>query len=144
MADFSYLKKLDVTNKVQECVLFRLDGKPTLLVKPATENNKPFYNAVLRKARKTQKAVAAGAIDVNLLSSNRDDDRQLYSELIITGWKGIIDASGKPVEFNQVNCLEFLHALPDYIFDEDVRQFCTNPANFTNQAGMDVEATAKN
>jgi hypothetical protein len=144
MSKFSYLEKLDVSaSKTVEYTINEIDSQPKLLISPATEANKPYFNAILRRARKNNKAVQAGAINVGIIQSNRNEDRELYAQHIIKGWEGVVDDRGKVVEFNATDCLEFLQALPDYIFD-GIREFASNPQNHTSQESIDVETTAKN
>lgn len=143
MADFSHLKKLEVP--VEKKAIYRieeLDDAPELVVCPATEANKPFFNAMLRRSRKMARVIQSGNINVNTVDSNREEDRELYAKYVILSWSGIVDAEGKPVEFSPTLCLEFLKALPDYIFD-GVRQFASNPVNFLEDT-IDADETAKN
>lgn len=144
MPDFSQIKKLDITaDKTAVFIFYNIVGEPELTVRPATEVNKQFFNALLRRARKNNKAVQAGAINAGMISANRDEDRDLYSQFVISGWKKVVDADDKEVEFTQQNCLDFLKALPDFEFD-DLRQFASNPITFNTQDSIDVGATAKN
>lgn len=144
MTDFSQLKKLDVTaEKTAIYTFFNIEGEFQLVVKPATEANKPLFNALLRRARKNNKAVQAGAINLGMISANRDEDRDLYSQHVVIGWKKVVDANGKEVEFNTSNCLDFLKAIPDYEFD-GLREFCSNPMSFIDRDTIDASTTAKN
>ncbi len=145
MADFSHLKVLEVTqDNIARYTLFQIttDGKtPTLIVAPATEANKPFFNAQLKRHGKAAKAVRAGAVSIGMIDENRDEDRDMYPRYIIKDWEDMIDAKGKEVTFSKKECIDFLEKLPSWIFD-DIRQFCGNPANYTEL--MDVETTAGN
>lgn len=144
MPDFSQLSKLDVKpTKIVDYEFSQLSGNYVFQVIPATEANKPFFNALLKRARKTNKAVQAGAINANMIAQNRDQDRDLYANYIVKGWKNIVDVKGVPVEFTVPNCLEFLQALPDHVFDE-LRAFCGNLMNFVDEESLDAETTAKN
>lgn len=144
MVDFSQHKKLDINSeKSVEYVFPELDGEVTLMVTSASESNKPYFNALLKRARRTSKIVQAGSITANVVSNNRNEDRELYALHIIKGWKNVLDATGKQVIFNQQNCLDFLKAIPDYIFDE-LRAFCGNLINFIDEGATNVEETAKN
>ena len=140
--DFSHLKQLDVKNKTASCPLYQLAGEPVLTVKAATEANKPYFNAVLRRSRRNIKAVQAGAINPAMIAENREEDRELFPAHVITGWTGVLDARGEEVPFSREACAEFLQALPDWIFDE-MRNFAGNAANFTDTV-IDVGGKAKN
>lgn len=146
MADFSHLKGLDVsTDKTAEFHLHQItvNGKtPVLIVAPATEANKPYFNALLKRAGKSARQVRAGAISSGMIAENRDEDRDLYPKHVVKGWRDVIDGkTGEDVKFSAKECRAFLEALPDWLFD-DCRNFCGNPANFTDV--VDVEVHAKN
>lgn len=142
MADFSHLSQFDVRlDKTSRYVLYQISGEPVLIVAPATEANKPYFNAVLKRARRSSRAIQAGAVNLGMISENRTEDRQLYPEHIVVGWDGVVDKDKNPVDFSLDNCRAFLRALPDWIFD-DLRQYCGNPNNFVDQ--IDVEDVAKN
>lgn len=144
MTSFNYLEKLDIsTTKTSEYVIHQIEGLPTLFLTPATEVNKPFFNALLKRARKTSKSVQAGAITSGMISNNRDEDRVLYAQHIIKDWKGVIDDAGNEVPFTPEIALKFLEKLPGYIFD-GIRDYASNPLNFIEQDGLDVEQAAKN
>lgn len=131
MTDFSHLKNLEVKDNTEEYPLSFIAGEPVLIVKPATESNKGYFNAVLRKSRQTLKAAKNG-VNAKMVKQNREEDRELYSEHVIVGWNGIKDKNGDPVEHSVKNVLAFLEQLPDWIFDE-IRTFCGQSANFVKE-----------
>ena len=145
MADFSHLKKLDVSvGQTTEYVFNQItvnDKSPVLIVAPATEANKPYFNALLRRAGKTTRQVRSGSINIGMLEDNRTEDRSLYPKHVVKGWRDVTDAGGDDVPFSVESCTDFLTALPDWLFDE-LRSFCGNPASFADV--LDSEATAKN
>lgn len=142
MTDFSYLKNLDVKNKTAHYPIHQIAGTPVLIMKPATEANKPYFNAVLKKSRRNVRALKAGAINQVMIAENREQDRELFPRFVVTGWEDLVDAKGEAVEFNRENCEAFLRALPDWIFDE-VRNFAGDSINFTEDM-PDIEVKAKN
>jgi len=142
MTDFSHLKNLDVKDKTARYTIHQIAGTPVLIIKPATEANKPYFNAVLKKSRRNVRALKAGAINQVMIAENREQDRDLFPKFVVTGWEDLSDAKGKPVEFNRENCEAFLRALPDWIFDE-VRDFAGNSVNFTEDM-PDVEVKSGN
>jgi len=135
--DFSHLKSLEVRNKTAEYSLFQISGEPTLILKPATEANKGYFNSVLRRSRRNLRAVKSGAISQKMIKENRDEDKELYPKHIITGWVDIKDSSGEDVLFSPDNCADFLEVLPDWIFD-DIRNFAGSSENFSEEI-IDVE-----
>lgn len=140
--DFSHLKNLDVKDKTARYTIHQIAGAPVLIMNPATEANKPYFNAVLKKSRRNVRALKAGAISQVMIAENREQDRELFPRCVVTGWEGVTDAKGKTVEFSRENCEAFLRALPDWIFDE-VRNFAGDSINFTEDM-PDVEVKAGN
>lgn len=143
MPDFSHLKKLDLVQKPVAFTFNSIEDSPILMVLSATESNKPFFNAVLKKSRKRTKQVQSGAIDSNFISDSREEDKELYAKWIVKGWSNLKDAQGKSVEYKEEYCLEYLRALPWQVFDE-LRAFCNEPNNFRDEGSFNVEDTAKN
>ncbi len=142
MPDFSYLNDLEVQNNktaIYKIFQIELEGKTSeLIVLPATQANKRYFNELLKRSKRLQRQVQSGNIDVDLLSTNRDEDKLLYPEYVITGWRHIYDAEGKHVPFSKEACTDFIAALPDWIFDE-ISNFCRDPQNFVEQVNIDVE-----
>lgn len=140
--DFSHLKNLDVKDRTARFPIHQIAGAPALIMKPATEANKPYFNAVLKRSRRNVRALKAGAINQVMIAENREQDRELFPKFVVTGWEGVTDSKGKEAEFNRENCEAFLRALPDWIFDE-VRDFAGNSVNFTEDM-QDAEVKAGN
>ena len=143
MADFSHLKQYNVsTETFVEFPLDMLDGRAVLHLAPASESNKGYFNALLRKAPKAARAGKLAKVDVNVVKNNRDDDRALYAKHIIKGWSGLFDSQGEEVLFSEEEVISLLEHLPDWIFDE-IRAFASNVQNFI-EFPVDVEGKAKN
>ena len=138
---FEHLKEQEVKGKTAELPMPALRGCPKLIVKPATESNKDYFNEVLRKSAKSLRRAAKGElkVDVETLEKNRRDDRILFPKYVIVGWEGIKDSKGNEVPFTPENCAEFLQALPDWIFD-DIGIFCRKNSNFVPDSLDDEEA----
>ena len=137
---FTNLKQYDIS--AEKSVQYDLvditmnDKIPFLMVRPATEANKPYSRAQLKSSNKRlQRAVAKG-ISIETLEANRDDDRVHYPQYVITGWGNVFDDAHNEVPFTPANCQEFLEALPNWIFDQ-VRNFCSSPVNFADTVNED-------
>jgi hypothetical protein len=147
MSKFSHLKALKVDG--QKTVRFPLpeisvNGKsPTLLVAPATEANKEFFNAVLKRAADATRKVKGAAITADHITTTRDVERKEYAKYVIKGWEDMIGADGAPVEFSEEECLDFLEAIDGWVFDL-IRVFCLDPSNFVGSVKIDVKNLAKN
>lgn len=140
--DFTHLKNLDVKDKTSDFPIYQIAGEPELILKPATEANKPYFNAVLKRTRRGMRALKAGAISQKMVADNREEDRELYPQHVIVGWRRVTDAQGENVPFSPESCRDFLEALPDWIFDE-IRNFAGDSSNFTGEMA-DVESISKN
>lgn len=143
MSKFSHIKthrvKADVT---AEYTLYQISVNgvsPTLIVKPATELNKPYFNALLKRSARTARRAASGKIDAATIAQNRAEDRQLYPQHVVTGWTDVIGDDGKEVPFSKEDCADFLAAVDDWVFD-DLRNFCGTPTNFTSDDEIEVSA----
>lgn len=147
MVDFSHLQSLEVTNdRTAEYTFHNIEvnGKsPTLIVAPAGEANKPYFNALLKRAGRTARQVSAGKINAGMIGENRDEERELFPAYVVRGWKDMLDADGSEVEFTRENCTDFIKALPDWLFD-DLRTFCGKPENFVDSVNVEVEDLGKN
>ena len=143
MVDFSHLGQLDVkSEKLANYDLIELDGTPVLQLASASESNKPYYNALLKKSGKKVRAVKSNRIDERMIKENREENKELFSKYVIKGWSGILDSNGEGVEFSVENVRAFLDALPDWIFD-GVVQYASDVQNFIDDI-IDTEGTAKN
>lgn len=145
-ANFSNLSKMNVSaEKIVEYPLYQIDGvgdeTPVLLLKPANESNKPYYNDLLRKSRSKMSAISSKKITANTVKQNRDEDRALFADHVIAGWRSIPDADGNAVEFSKENAKAFFESIPSWIFD-DIRVFAQDMTNYIDSA--DGEDTAKN
>lgn len=138
--DFSNLKSLGIDNsKSKEFKFYSIEGEPTLYVKSTTDANKLYLNALL-KGRKTLRLMRGRKINASVLDANREQDRELYPQFVVTGWdeKTIADSEGNDVPFSRENCELFLQALPNDIFDE-LRNFCGDPDEHRDGEDLDSE-----
>lgn len=140
MTDFSNLTALQITeDATADFVFFGIVGEPTLQCRPATQENKPFFNQVLLKnkqAMRKLKGRRSQAPTAQMLAEARVADIELFVNFIVTGWSNVVDAKGKAVKFTKEVCKQFLEAIPGDMFDE-LRVFCLEIANFRNE--MDPE-----
>lgn len=144
MTDFANLKSLEVkAEKTSPFTIYQIEGEPVLHIAPATEANKPYFNALLKRSRKNQRRINSGNFTGAIIQENRDNDRELYPRFVIRGWDEVIDSSGDAVPFNTQNATDFLQALPDWLFDE-IRNFATDPQSFVNEPTVDVEELSGN
>lgn len=147
MSKFAHLKalKVDGTKTVRyELSEITVNGvSPVLLVAPATDANKPYFNAMLKRVAATKKRPRGGAITMAFIDESREEDIQTYAEHIIKGWEDMIGADGKPIKFSVDECKEFLEAIDTWIFD-GIRAFCVDPKNFAGDLDINIEDVSKN
>lgn len=130
---FDYLKDLEVgVEKTAEFPLYGVPGfegrTPVLIVRPATNSNKPLVNAVLKKSGKVRELASKGQ-DAEFLAATRDEDRELYSQHVLVGWRDIVNGDKATVPFNTESALELMRKLPVYMFDR-LRSFAGQPESF--------------
>ncbi|MHA1859164.1 MAG: hypothetical protein ACTSUU_06935 [Candidatus Thorarchaeota archaeon] len=141
--DFEHLKKLEVkAGETAPFTFYQIVGEPVLHLAPATEANKPYFNALLKRSRKNQRRLQGGNFTATVIAENRDDDRELYPRHIVKGWDQVVDSDGESVPFSKEACADFLTALPDWLFDE-ARQFAVDASNYVD-VEADVEELAGN
>ena len=143
MADFSQIKRQEAIMPTARHTFYEINGEPWVDVKPATERNKPFFNSLLRRQRRGRRIIRAGSLTVDMIKRTRDEDRDIYSKHIVTGWGNVVDVDGETVEFSPDNCRDFLYAISDEIFDL-LRDFAGDSQTFIEDAVSDTEETAKN
>jgi hypothetical protein len=148
VADYSHLKKLDVTDASEAEYVFsdvavgrNEDGSvinPTIFFRPMIDSNRHYLNERIRLS--TERAEQTAAADkkdkvqqlADRLNADRDADRVLISRTCALRW-GVApkDIDGKEHEFSPDECLAFRTALPNYMFDP-LRSWVQNPYNFVD------------
>ena len=142
MPDFSHFAAAQPSETLAEYAFSQLEGCPRVWVAFAGETNKAYLNDTLKRMRgKSNAMLAARLMSPDQLREVREEDRQIYSRHVVKRWD-VRDASGEAVELNPQNCLEFLQALPNWVFDE-LRAFAGNPVNFLPAGVAGAEETGK-
>lgn len=136
---FDNLKQLAPKETAEFEFDFQMNGKtPTLVVAPATQVNRAYHNASMRRA---QRSTAGKRRNVSaVIRQQRVDDRELYPVHVVKGWSNVIGDDGNEVPFSQDACTAFLKALPDHHLD-DLRGFCSDIGSFatTTEVGTPEE-----
>lgn len=150
--DFKHLTRgVEVKpENTREYTFAQLEGEPSVIVAPAADVNPAFLDARLRLTIEQGEAMAAkprgraqNKPTVEELRRNLDEGRELDKRLLsgacLRGWgTAPVDPKGKEVEFTVENGLDFLKALPDFVFDP-FNNFASNVYNFTAAAIADAE-----
>jgi hypothetical protein len=146
MTQFQNLKGAVVSpTAVARFTFHDIEGEPWVEVRSAGEINKPYFNAVLKRTAKNRR-MQRGQIDTDTLERNRNEDRELYPQHILTGkWGGWKDENGTDIPFSLEGARELMQQLPSYQFD-GLRSYCNEPTNFREDVlnGADAEAVSGN
>lgn len=87
---FKNLSKFNIRKAMAWVDMPELGPKARILVKPATEANPNYYNAMLALSGKRVRAmVKTDKITAEDAALNRDDDVTLYPKHVIADWQGI-------------------------------------------------------
>lgn len=128
--DFS---KLEVKQSVAWVSMPELSDTARVAVKPATEANSAYFNAMLRRsATRARRIARTDRIAAEDMAANRSDDRDLFPRYVLANWEGVFDTSNKPVPFNEDNAREFCSKLPDWLFDR-IRNAASTPERFLDE-----------
>ena len=145
MADYSHLKKLDVNEQTTAEYIFEdIPGEPSIIFAPMTDSNPDYLNERVRiaveraeadqantKAKRREKILSSARLD-----EEREIDRELMARTCAKGWGNPPkDEKGKTHQFSADECLSFLRALPNYMF-EPCRNFVGNTYNFVPKDGL--------
>lgn len=148
MADYSHLRKLDVTDETEAEYTFsdiivgrNEDGSsvhPSIIFHPMVQSNKRFLRERIRLS--TERAEAMGKAKkkdkveqiVDRMDDDLEFDRILAARACAVRWgTPPKDKDGNEPEFSADECLAFLQAVPDFIF-EPLRGWLQNPYNFVD------------
>lgn len=127
---FKNLEKYELETEYVKFRIPHIEENITLFLLPATQANKPFFNAQLIYFK--EHGIKKPTISLSVLDETRDRERNLYARYVIKGWDGVESEYGSPVVFNIEDCQEFLTQLPDWLFDE-IRMFASEPSNFVKR-----------
>lgn len=121
-------------------IFYRLEGQPSMKVRPATEANPAYLRAMLKDARESVRRLKSGVVSPEILAENREKDKRLFPKFIVVDWPNApVDAKGNKVPYSPEACAAFLAALPYDMFNE-LRDFCSTMDNFrptADEAGHD-------
>jgi hypothetical protein len=166
MTSFSKLQRFKVSSQttVRYDLGFTMGALPdqepknvVLVLAPATGSNAELLNDVLRERARRQREEATTqkgrrrrpgraepvkSVETQMREATeaRDLDREKFAKFVVKGWENVFDDTNTVSPHSEANCLDFLRALPDEIFD-DVRVFCYDASNFQP---TEVEGLAKN
>lgn len=133
-------------NAAVRFTFYSIAGEPWIMVRPAGDMNKPYYNAVLKRSAKNRQRMLRGNLDEAAIARNRNEDKELYPIHVFSGtWGGWLNESGVEVPYSPDNAKALLGELPDDQFDE-LRAFCNEHSNFraSSISASEAESTAGN
>jgi hypothetical protein len=138
--NFNRLKKLHVSPERTSLFTFwAIEGAPALRVRPANQSNPDYIAALLKEARGQIRQAASAGNSAEVLRLNREVDRKLYPLHVVVGWPTApLQDDGKPAEWSQQSCADFLKAIPDDMMD-DLRNHCASSSNFRGPEPEEVK-----
>ena len=133
MTRFSHLGKLDIAGRTAWLELPEIAPKARIQGHPATDVNKPYFNAMLKRTGKQIRHLARGGrMTAEHFRDNRDVDVALYPIHVFTAWDGIPDDDEELVPYSKDDCKDFmlqLAAKAPYLVDR-IRNFFGQPESF--------------
>lgn len=119
----------------------------TLLLAPATEDNREFFAASLVDLAAAAKDGTRGeAVTVERVVDNRRREAVIFAAHVVKGWEGVRGRDGSPVPFSPGAALELLERIIERAprFWRRIESFAANVDNFTAKAIAAAEALAGN
>lgn len=138
MSEFDYLDNFQTGQAMSWLEMPELGEEAAILLRPASQSNPAYYNALLRTSGKRARQLAKKTmLTVADLEKNRLEDRQLFPLYIIQDWRNVEKTSdrGKPkdqkeyVPFTQDAAKELCQKLPPHLFDR-IRDHAATDENF--------------
>lgn len=154
MADYSYLRRLDVDEATTaEYVFDEVPGAPSIIFKPMAESNPAYMSERIRLAvekanadaekqkTETKKQRRERLVSTAVIEEDRENDRVLMARTCAVGW-GVAprDINGREPKFSEDECYQFLSALPNHMLDP-CRGWVANIRNFISATAFsEIEA----
>jgi hypothetical protein len=131
--DLGHIAKLNVdAQETREYCFEDIRGRPTILVLPATRENKALRNAAMKIPLKAVRRIqSTGQLDGRFIDEVAARDLKLYPKYVVRGWgqRPPKERNGTPLPETEEAYAAFLEVLPFDMF-EDLRQFCQNANNW--------------
>lgn len=130
MSNFDF-SNLQIENAEAWMELPELSPGARILLRPATDANKFYYNALLRvSGARARRMARSDKMHPEDIAKNREEDRQLFPKYVLRGWENIRDRQNNQVPFSRETAKEFCEKIPDWLMDR-IRNFAGSPENFT-------------
>lgn len=141
---FKKLDRFDIAQATSWVDMPELGARARVCVKPATDANAPYFNAMMERSGKRVRAIArTDKITAEDAAANREDDRALFPRFVITGWEFIEGdrETAQPGELNEAGhaiytrraAEQLCKALPSHLFDR-MRNHAATPERFYGEA----------
>ena len=111
------LKQFDISGRTAFVDVPELGDGARIEIRPSSESNPPYYNALLRlsvelaKENKRKVRMNKESATVDDVKSARADDAQLFPKYIFVSWNLIHGDTGEPIPFNEEEGKELCDAL---------------------------------
>ena len=121
-----------------------LGPKARVRVKPASETNKSYFNAMLKRSGLRARRIArTDRVTAEDSEQNRSEDRELFPKHVIVNWEGVLDANRAEVPFTADTARELCAKLPGWLFDR-IRNAAATPERFVDDEIPEPSALAGN
>lgn len=148
----SRVKKFNIQGRTARVYLPELQHPdqlttPWIDVKPTSQANRDYFNALLKLGTQLQRKKSSEALTVAAIKKDRLQQAALFRDHVIANWGEMMDDEGNVVDFSEDNVWELLSALvkdaPE-LFDK-IRDVADNPSEFYEaDEEVDVEELVGN
>jgi len=136
---FKDLSRFDITQAMAWVDMPELGDKARILIKPATEANPAYYNAMLAlSGKRVRQMVKTDKMTAEDAALNRDDDRGLFPRYVIVKWENVesenepgsegVDDDGHVI-YNRGVAQQLCDELPSQLMDK-LRNTASTPERF--------------
>lgn len=124
---------------------------PVFIVKPATEANAAFRNAMFKSGDDPRLKGFGRKASPERADANREIYAEIYAKTVVVGWDNVWE-DGKPADFSTTKCLELMKSLirrrpdgsaPHAVVFTTLRAFCEDDGNFGDATSTDSTGLSK-
>lgn len=116
----------------------KVDQHIFLTVLAASDANSRWRDSAPKMLRELRRLENAGATPEEM----RERYARLYADVLVIGWRGVVDTDGKPVAFTKENVVAFLLEADDAM--NAINDYCFDTTNFrAERADAIVDAVKK-
>ena len=96
----------------------QLEGAPWVEVRPASRENKEYFNALLKAMTKLRMQMEKGTMTVEIMERQDVMIRELFAKHVVAKIGGWVDEDGEAIPSNAESIAALCKALPEALFSE--------------------------